>query len=78
MFNEYDKDSDYNIYESDESDNDDGSDYDDFWFKNHLEHINMTFSRVNWEGNFAWFFLLFYRIYSSFVKAFFLVNGKRS
>ena len=30
MFNEYDKDSDYNIYESDESDNDDGSDYDDF------------------------------------------------
>ena len=30
MFNEHDKDSDDNIYESDESGNDDGSDYDDF------------------------------------------------
>ena len=30
MFNEYDEDSDDNIYESDESGNDDGSDYDDF------------------------------------------------
>ena len=29
-FNKYDKDSDDNIYESDESENDDGSDYDDF------------------------------------------------
>ena len=30
MFNEYDEDSGNNIYESDESDNDDGSNYDDF------------------------------------------------
>ena len=30
MFNEYDKDSDDNIYESGETDNDDGSDYDNF------------------------------------------------
>ena len=30
MFNKYDEDSDENIYESDETDNDDGSDYDDF------------------------------------------------
>ena len=30
MFNKYDEDSDYNIYESDESVNDDGSGYDDF------------------------------------------------
>ena len=30
MFNEYDEDSQEYIYESDESDNDDGSDYDDF------------------------------------------------
>ena len=26
-----------NKYESDESDNDDGSHYDDFWFQKHLE-----------------------------------------
>ena len=30
MFNEYDEDNQEYIYESDESDNDDGSDYDDF------------------------------------------------
>ena len=30
MFNEYDEDSDDNIYESDESDNDDDLNYDDF------------------------------------------------
>ena len=30
MFNECDEDSDSNIYESNESDNDNGSDYDDF------------------------------------------------
>ena len=32
MFNKYDEDNDDNIYESDESDNDDGSHYDEFWF----------------------------------------------
>ena len=30
MFNDYDEDSDNNIYEKDESDNDDGSEYDNF------------------------------------------------
>ena len=28
-----------NMYESDERDNYNGSDYDDFWFKNHLEDL---------------------------------------
>ena len=42
MFNEYDKDSDGNIYESGETDNDDGSDYDNFWFKNHSEDLIVT------------------------------------
>ena len=39
MFNEHDEDSGDNVYESDESDNDDSSHYDDFWFQNHLEDI---------------------------------------
>ena len=44
MFNEYDKDSDDNIYESGETGNGDGSDYDNFWFKNHLEDLIVIFS----------------------------------
>ena len=39
MFNKHDEDSEDNIYESDENENVDGSDYDDFQFKNHLEDI---------------------------------------
>ena len=32
------------IYDSNESDNDDGSAYDDFWFKNHLEELIISSS----------------------------------
>ena len=39
MFNENEEDSDVDIYESDESNNDDGSNYDHFCFKNHLEGL---------------------------------------
>ena len=40
MFIDKDEDSDNNTYQKDESDKDDGSDYDDFWFKNHLEDLS--------------------------------------
>ena len=45
MFIDKDEDSDNNTYQKDESDKDDGSDYDDFWFKNHLEDLsyNVTY-----------------------------------
>ena len=33
-----------NMYESDESDNDDGSHYDDFWFQNHLEDLIISYN----------------------------------
>ena len=35
---------DNNMYESDESDNDDGSHYDDFWFQNHLEDLIISYN----------------------------------
>ena len=44
MFNEYDEDSDHNIYESNKSDNDDDSNYDDFWIKNHLEDLIISYN----------------------------------
>ena len=57
MFNEYDEDSDDNIYESDESDNDDDLDYDDFWFKNHLEDFIISYKVM------LYFLLLFTRFF---------------
>ena len=44
MFDEYYEDSDGNIYENDESDKDDGSDYDHVWFKNHLEDLIISYN----------------------------------
>ena len=44
MFNDYDEDSDNNIYEKDESDNDDGSEYDNFWFENHSEYLIISYN----------------------------------
>ena len=55
MFGEYYEDSDGNIYENDESDKDDGSDYDDFWFKNHLEDLIISYNVT------LYFLLLFTR-----------------
>ena len=57
IFNEYDEDCDDNTYESDESNNDDGSDYDDFWFKNHLEDLIISYSMT------LYFLLLFTRFF---------------
>ena len=46
MINKCDEDIIRTMYESDESDVDDGSDYDDYWFENHLKDFifpyNMT------------------------------------
>ena len=47
ILSECDEDSDDNIYEGDESNVDDGSDYDDFWFEKHLEDYFFTMWRHN-------------------------------
>ena len=56
MFNENEEDSDVDIYESDESNNDDGSNYDNFCFKNHLEGLMIP-------HNLSLFLLLFNRFF---------------
>ena len=59
MFNEYVEDSDNNIYESDESDNDSGSDYAHFWFKNHLKELIISYSvTLYFLLLFTWFFIM--------------------
>ena len=55
MFNKYDEDSGNNIYDTDESDSDDGSD--NFWFKNHLEDLIISYSVT------LYFLLLFTRFF---------------
>ena len=57
MFDEYDEDSGDNVYESDESDNDDGSNYNDFWFKSHLEYLIISYIAARY------FALLFTRFF---------------
>ena len=60
MFNDSDEDSDNNIYESDESDDDDGSDYHDFWFENHLEDLIIPYNvTLDFLSLFTRFFIMF-------------------
>ena len=69
MFNEHDEDSGDNMYETDESDNDDSSHYDDFWFQNHLEDII--------SYNAALFFMLLFIRFSIMIEWFFKNLGVR-